>query len=219
MLKGVLIDWAGVLTTSMADSIEEWLKDDRIDAVTYREVMRDLILHAYEGVRDGENTIHALERGEITAAVFEEELAARLVTLDGGRPIADGLLTRMFARFRPVETMYEMLRRARAAGLTTCLLSNSWGNHYPRQGWDEIFDHVVISGEVGMRKPEPRIFAHALGLVALAPEQCVFIDDIEANVTAARSLGIAGLHHTHADATITELERLLGTPLRPGFSP
>ena len=216
MLRGVLIDWGGVLTTSLGDSIVQWLEADRIDSVHYRDVMRDLVMHAYEtGVDgDGQNPIHALERGEVPAAEFERDLAARLLTLDGVPPEADGLLARMFAGFRPVEEMNEMVRLARAAGLTTCLLSNSWANDYPREDWDALFDAVVISGEVGMRKPEPRIFHHALGLIALEPRQCVFIDDIEANIEAARALGIVGIHHREAVATISEMEKLFSLPFR-----
>ncbi|WP_066372940.1 HAD family hydrolase [Herbidospora mongoliensis] len=213
-VKGVLIDWAGVLTTSMAESINTWLVTDRIDAGHYTGVMREMIATAYggEGV---ENPIHTLERGEITALAFETALAAELRTHDGVAPIAEGLLTRMFAGFLPVEAMFEMLRRAREAGYKTCLVSNSWGNEYDRTGWEDAFDAVVISGEVGMRKPEPRIFAHAVGLVGLEPAECVFIDDIEANIVAARELGFTGILHTHADTTITELETLLKVPLRP----
>ncbi|WP_424529320.1 HAD family hydrolase [Sphaerisporangium viridialbum] len=216
MVKGVLIDWGGVLTTSLQEAITEWLVADAIDDAHYRDLMRELIRHAYEGGADGESPIHALERGEIDAREFELDLAAKLVTLDGVPPVAEGLLARMFAGFRPVPTMYEMLRAARTAGLSTCLVSNSWGDHYLREGWDDYFDQVVISGEVGMRKPEPRIFHHALGLVGLRPEECVFIDDIEANIEAARALGIVGLHHRDADATIAAVEALCSLALRPG---
>ncbi|GAA1263737.1 hypothetical protein GCM10009677_14240 [Sphaerisporangium rubeum] len=217
MLKGVLIDWGGVLTTSLHEAITEWLEADGIDAVHYTELMTELVREAYDG--DGRNPIHALERGEVDAAMFERDLAARLLTLEGGPPAAEGLLARMFAGFRPVPTMYEMLATARGAGVVTCLLSNSWGDHYVRDRWDEYFDCVVISGEVGMRKPEPAIFHHALGLVGLPAERCVFVDDLAANVAAAQALGLVGLHHREAEATIAEMETLLGHPLRrPGPS-
>jgi epoxide hydrolase-like predicted phosphatase len=214
MLKGVLIDWAGVLTIGMTEAIEEWIAADQIDATHYREVMRELIAHAYGGPGNGENVIHALERGEISGPEFERDLAARLMTTEGVPPVADGLLTRMFAGFRQVEPMYGMLREARAAGLRTCLLSNSWANEYPREGWEGLFDEIVISGEIGMRKPEPRIFEHALGRVRLTGPECVFIDDIEANITAASAFGIVGVHHRDPELTITELERLFGVRLR-----
>lgn len=212
MVTGLLIDWGGVLTTSMNDAIARWIAADRIDGDHYKEVMRELVDAAYNG--EGENLIHALERGEIDGRAFEQDLAARLLTLDGLPPVADGLLERMFAGFERVEAMYDMLREVRGHGVKTCLLSNSWANTYERDGWDEIFDAVVISGEVGMRKPEPRIFHHALGLIGKPGESCVFIDDIKANIRAARALGIAGIHHRDADTTILELESLLRLPLR-----
>ncbi|MFC4011507.1 HAD family hydrolase [Nonomuraea purpurea] len=213
MVTGVLIDWGGVLTTSLSDSIARWIAADRIDGDHYREVMRELIDHAYrEG--NGENAIHALERGEIDGPSFERDLAARLLTLDGAPPVAEGLLERMFAGFERVDAMYDMLRDVRVNGVKTCLVSNSWSNTYPRDDWDEVFDAVVISGEVGMRKPEARIFHHALDRIGLAGEECVFVDDIEANILAARALGIAGIHHRDADTTIAELESLLRLTLR-----
>lgn len=175
--------------------------------------MREMIDHAYRG-GDGESLVHALERGEIDGAAFERDLAARLLTVDGVPPVPDGLLDRMFAGFERVEAMYDMLRDVRGNGVRTCLLSNSWSNTYPRDDWDEVFDAVVISGEVGMRKPEPRIFEHALGRIGLTGEQCVFIDDIEANIVAARALGIAGIHHRDAATTIAELETVLRLTLR-----
>ncbi len=214
MLKGVLIDWGGVLTVDLAEATAEWIVAESLDEAHYRKVMRELIVHAYENSENGENTIHALERGEISALDFERDLAARLITTDGVPPAAEGLLARMFSRFHRVEPMYEMLREARAAGLRTCLLSNSWANEYPRDGWEDFFDEVVISGEIGMRKPEPRIFEHALGRIGLAGEECVFVDDIEANIEAARRLGIVGVHHRDPELTITELETLFQVTLR-----
>lgn len=222
MIKGVLIDWGGVLTTALSEAIAEWLAADRIDVPHYRDVMTRMVAQAYraDGHGDAEtaartNLIHALERGEVEVAEFERALAERLRTVDGGRPVAEGMISRMFAAFRPVEPMYDMLRAARAAGLRTCLVSNSWGAEYPREGWDEVFDGVVISGEVGMRKPEHRIFRHALEVIGLPPEQCVFIDDIEANIVAAREVGIAGIHHVDPGTTLAELERMLRIPFPP----
>lgn len=231
MIKGVLIDWGGVLTTALPDAIGEWLAAERIDLPHYRDVMTEMVTQAYRtgGPRAGghgadgavtdpatrENLIHALERGELEVAEFERILARRLRTLDGGRPVAEGMISRMFAAFRPVEPMYDMLRAVRAAGLRTCLVSNSWGVDYPRDGWDELFDGVVISAEVGMRKPEHRIFRHALEVIGLSAGECVFIDDMAENIAAAGELGIAGIHHVDPGTTLAELERLLRVPFPP----
>ncbi|WP_283138447.1 HAD family hydrolase [Rhizohabitans arisaemae] len=209
-MKGVLIDWGGVLTTSLSDAIKGWIIGERIDPVHYREVMTELIMGAYQlGAVDG-NPVHALERGELPIADFERDLAARLRTLDGLPPSPDGLLERMFAGFHPVPAMYDMLRTARAAGVRTCLLSNSWADHYDRSGWEECFDAVVISGEVGMRKPEERIFRYAVETLGLEPPECVFIDDILPNVEAARAVGIVGLHHVEPEQTLAEVRARFG---------
>ena len=84
---------------------------------------------------------------------------------------ADGLLARMFAASALQTAMLDLIRSLRRAGLRTALLSNSWGNDdYPRHLFPELFDVVVISSEVGMRKPEERIFRHAAALLGLAPQ-------------------------------------------------
>jgi putative hydrolase of the HAD superfamily len=124
---------------------------------------------------------------------------------------AAGLLDRMFAATVLSEPMQDLLRRVRAAGLRTAMLSNSWGvGIYPADVLAELFDAVVISAEVGMRKPEERIFRHAAGLLGLDPAECVFIDDIEANVLAAEALGMTGVLHTDPAATEGRLAELLG---------
>jgi putative hydrolase of the HAD superfamily len=88
-------------------------------------------------------------------------------------------------------------------------LSNSWGDAgYPRADFPALFDAVVISHEVGMRKPEARIFQHAVGLLGLAPEQCVFVDDIKANIVAAEALGMTGIHHQDPETTSGRLAEL-----------
>jgi putative hydrolase of the HAD superfamily len=212
-VRGLIIDWGGVLTTPLRDAIEAWVVADDIDVDAYKIVMREWFIDAYAG--DGPvSPVHGLEDGTLPAAEFERTLAERLRTRAGTEVLAEGLLTRMFAAFEPVEPMYEALRRARAADVRTCLLSNSWGNTYPRELFGELFDQVVISGEVGLRKPDPEIFQHALDLLGLPPEECAFIDDIEHNVRAAERLGMVGVHHTDVDSTVPRLEELTGVSLR-----
>jgi putative hydrolase of the HAD superfamily len=112
--------------------------------------------------------------------------------------------------------MYGAMYAARGAGLRTGLLSNSWGvSDYPRHLFGDLFDAVVISAEVGMRKPEERIFLHAAGLLGLAPAECVFVDDIEANVTAAQAVGMTAVLHSDPAATVARLSDLLGLPGGP----
>jgi putative hydrolase of the HAD superfamily len=110
--------------------------------------------------------------------------------------------------------MYAAVHALRMAGLPACLLSNSWGHDaYPREVFDGMFNAVVISADVGMRKPEERIYRHAAELIGLPPSECVFIDDMEANVRAAEAIGMRGIVHTEPEATIARLAELFGLPL------
>ena len=211
--RGVITDWGGVLTTPILTTVQAWIQADGIDWNSYRTVMRTWLSDAYD-LNGSRNPVHALERGECSNTDFEVALAAQLKTVDGGPVVADGLLRRMFAAAMPVPAMYETIRTLRGAGFSTALLSNSWGcDEYPRADFPGLFDTVVISGEVGMRKPEPEIFRHAAATLGLEPEECVFIDDVEANIAAAKACGMAGVHHTDPAVTARELESLLGVQL------
>jgi epoxide hydrolase-like predicted phosphatase len=213
LLRGVIIDWAGVLTNPLRGTVRAWVEAEGIDGDSYAACMRAWLDDAYLPEAVG-NPVHALERGECTVEEFEQTLAARLLRLDGATVPAGGLLKRMFAASLTVPVMYDMLRKLRATGIRTCLLSNSWGpGGYPREDFPELFDAVVISHEVGMRKPEPRIFRHAAGLIGLPPDECVFIDDIEANVAAARACGMTGIWHDDPQRTAEHLSGLLGISL------
>jgi putative hydrolase of the HAD superfamily len=211
-LRGLLVDWGGVLTGDMRTAVEAWADADGVPLDSYVATIRDWMGEPY-GAEARLNPIHALERGEMTVPDFESRLASALTTRTGRPFEAEGLLDRLFSNFEHAPDMSGLVRRARAAGLRTGLLSNSWGNDYPRDGWDEMFDVVVISGEVGMRKPEPGIFEHALDLLGTRAAETVFVDDLRHNVDAAVSLGMVGVHHRTYDQTLLELEALFGIPL------
>jgi len=212
-LRGVITDWGGVMSSPILATVRAWIEADGIDWESYRAVMRPWVTDAY-AVSGSPNPIHALERGECSGAEFEAILAARLLRLDGGSVLAEGLLRRMFAALLPVPSMYDTIRALRVAGFGTALLSNSWGcDEYPRADFPGLFDTVVLSGEVGMRKPEREIFLHAAQTLGLPPEDCVFIDDMPANVAAAQALGMTGVLHTETASTAKALQDLLGLPL------
>jgi epoxide hydrolase-like predicted phosphatase len=205
----VITDWGGVMTSPIADSVNAWLAADGIDRESYVAVMRQWVKQAYSDGTDP-NPIHALERGESTNDEFELALAKELVLENGGPVAGPGLLARMFAGQRLDEEMLALLRKLKASGVPTGLLSNSWGGGYPTELFPDMFDAIVISGEVGMRKPEPRIFLHAAQLLGLEPRECVFIDDIQANITAAEQIGFTGVLHTAAEDTARQVAELLG---------
>lgn len=209
----MITDWGGVMTNPIPDTVRAWLLAEDIDAEHYTAMMRPWVVAAYDPAGDG-NPIHALERGECTVEEFERLLAARIIRRDGGQVLAEGLLARMFATTTPCDPMYAAVYALRKAGLRTGLLSNSWGiGDYPRHLFPGMFDAVVISAEVGMRKPEERIFRHAIDLLGLEPGECVFIDDLEANVTAAEAVGMTGVLHSDPVTTMARLSELLGVML------
>jgi epoxide hydrolase-like predicted phosphatase len=212
VLNTLIVDWGGVLTTSIGDTFQDWAAEDGIDYRHYRSVMAEL-LGPVAGLEAGINPIHALERGDMELADFELELAARLRRLDGEPVSAQGLIQRMFDRFAHAPDMNGLVRRARQSGIKTALLSNSWGNEYPRDGWSEMFDEVVISGEVGMRKPEPEIFHHTLKRLHVEPAEAVFVDDLAINIKAAAGLGMVGVLHQDYETTRHDLEALFSLPL------
>jgi epoxide hydrolase-like predicted phosphatase len=214
-IAALVVDYGGVLTSPLNDSMQSWCDTDEIDPADFRAVMRDWLGGPY-GEEAATNPAHALERGEIAVPDFERRLAERLRTRSG-RPLQpEGLLARMFAGFREERPMVDVVRRVHAAGLRTGLLSNSWGNDYDRREWDAMFDAVVISGEVGMRKPEPRIYQLMTDRLGVAAHECVFVDDLGPNVKAAVQVGMVGVQHVTAEQTIGELEALLGLELRAG---
>lgn len=215
-VRAVIFDWGGVITNPILDTVAAWLEADRIDWESYAAAMRPWVQLAY-GSEDGVSPIHALERGEVSDEEFESTLAALLVGIDGAPVVADGLLKRMFAASVLQEEMLDLIRELRQSGIRTSLLSNSWGarDGYPRHLFDELFDDVVISGEVGMRKPEERIFQLALTRLGLPAAECVFVDDVEGNIVAAQAFGLRAVHHKEPALTRSALLELLAVPGTP----
>jgi putative hydrolase of the HAD superfamily len=206
--RGLLIDWGGVLTQPPGNTVQAWANDEGIDYRHYQQLIASW-LDPTLATRQP-SPVHALERGEMEVPEFERMLARRLRRLDRGSVQGAGLLARMFRYFVLVPEMVDIVAQLKATGVRTGLLSNSWGNTYPRAGWDDLFDVVVISGEVGMRKPESEIFVYAADLLGVPLTECVFVDDLSPNVEAAQALGFrAILHRSYAD-TRDELQRLFG---------
>lgn len=206
-LRGLIVDWGGVLTAPLDEAVTRWSRAEGISVETYVTVMREL-------VAENDSPVHALERGQLTPVEFEKLLAARF-RAQGSSVVADGLLARMLDGLQALsEDMVGLLRRVRSDGLRTALLSNSWGEHYPEHLWIGAFDEVVISGRVGMRKPEPEIFLLTAELLGLAPQQCVFVDDMRPNVVGAVGTGMIGVHFTSYQEAVEELEILFGLELR-----
>jgi putative hydrolase of the HAD superfamily len=208
--RGLLVDFGGVLTTSMGRAFSAFCVESGVDPERFKTV----IAEAY-GADGAHGMIGKLERGEMELVEFETWLAEHL-SEGMEKPLeAAGIRDRMFAGMGPDERMINAVRRAHDAGIKTGLISNSWGpSGYHTAEIEGVFDAVLISGEIGMRKPDPEIFLHAAALLGLPPDACVFVDDLEQNAEGARAVGMDGIVHRSARFTVPKLEDLLGVPLR-----
>lgn len=223
-LQALVMDWGGVLTASLDGAMTTWAQDEGVDFGHYRDVVLSWVgqrtapgegeppieaqEHAHGRLADT-SPIHRFERGELSESEFEHLLADELARR-GSVVQADGLVSRMIGRLGGLEPrMIDVVRRARDAGLRTALLSNSWGlGNYPDALWDNLFEVVVLSGEVGLRKPEPAIFGLTSQRLGLPPQACVMVDDLAHNVRASVAAGMVGVHHRTYDETVGELEAL-----------
>ncbi|WP_316759600.1 HAD family hydrolase [Streptomyces herbicida] len=204
-VEAVVFDYGGVLTGPVRDSIGAWLKADGIEPASFSRTLKAWLSR---DAPDG-TPIHRLETGKLSAEEFEDLLAAELATVDGGVVNPAGLLGRLFAGMRPDMAMFALAEDLRRLGVKVALLSNSWGNTYPRERIDALFDPVVISGEVGLRKPLAPIYELTLDRLDLPAERAVFVDDAAPNVLGARAVGMRALLHTDAAGTRTALADLI----------
>ena len=199
---GLLIDFGGVLTSNVFESFAAFCRAAGLDADTVRDRFRE-----DRGARD---LLGELEEGRISNAEFEARFAPMLGVA------ADGLIARLFAGMQHDEAMFDAVAAVRRAGVRTGLVSNSWGEEgYDRTRFGELFDVLVISGEIGIRKPAPEIYALAAERLGREPERCVFVDDLPGNLKPARAMGMATvLHRGDAAATLDEAGEHLGVSLR-----
>jgi putative hydrolase of the HAD superfamily len=169
-------------------------------------------LRAYAGSED--TLVTSFETGRISEREFSLEFAQRLAQETGVEVDPERLVQRIFGGLRLEEGMLDAVGRARGHGYKTALLSNSWGlDLYPTERFIELFDLTVISGEVGMRKPEPEIFEYTVKELGVEAGACVFVDDHPGHLKAAQELGITTVLHREPAQTIAELEGLLEAPL------
>jgi putative hydrolase of the HAD superfamily len=200
--RGLLVDYGGVLTTDVFSSFTAFCQAEGLEP--------DLVAHHFRSNPEARQLLFDLEVGRITEQDFEPRFAAVVGVAEPA-----GLIDRLFAGMHPDHAMVNAVHAAKDARVRTGLISNSWGKgRYDRAQFPLLFDGVVISGEVGLRKPEPRIYELGAEAIGLPPAECVFVDDLAGNLKPARELGMATVHHTSAEETIPQLERLLGVRLR-----
>lgn len=207
MRRAVVSDFGGVLTSPLMGA---FLAVQEADGIPLEALGRAL---ATVAERDGANPLFELETGRLTWADFVVRLGAAL-SEDLGREVRmDGFAERLFAALHPNEELFAYFRELRGRGVRLALCTNNVREWEPR--WrtllpiDELFEVVVDSGFVGIRKPDPGIYGLTLERLGLRGEEVVFVDDLEHNVEAARALGMAGVVFTSTPQARGEIEAAL----------
>jgi putative hydrolase of the HAD superfamily len=196
----LVVDYGGVLTTSIWPAFASFCEDEGLAPETVRELFR--------GDTEALKLLRGLETGELSDPEFEASFGALL-----GVAEPEGLITRMFADLRPEPSMIEAVRTARAGGLKTGLITNSWGMGIYDRSPTDLFDVAVISGEVGLHKPQPEIYLLACERLGVEPGEAVFVDDLRENCAGAEAVGMTALLHRDPAETVAKLEQLLGIEL------
>ena len=199
--RGLILDFGGVVTTDFYGALSAFCEREGLPP--------DAFVHVLRGTSEGRKALADVESGRISQRAYEKTIAQLLGVDD------NGLLGRALADLRPRPEMLDLVGRVRAAGISAGVLSNSWGSgeYDPYQGYDleANFDAVVISDQVGLRKPDPQIYLRTAAALGLTPEECVFVDDTEANLPSARQLGMGVVYFTGTTTGIEAIDRLLGT--------
>ncbi len=204
----VISDFGGVLTTPLIQSFAA-VQDQT--GVPFEELAKGMARIQEE---DGDHPLFELEKGKLTEADFLRKLGDTLEPVLGHRPELHRFREIYFDALRPNEPMIDLMREAKERGFRMGLLTNNvreweplWRTMLPV---DEIFEVVIDSGFVGMRKPDREIYDLTLERLGSPPaEECLFIDDTDVNCDAARELGMSAVHYRDNDQAIGEIRAAL----------
>jgi epoxide hydrolase-like predicted phosphatase len=202
----LVVDFGGVLTTSIWPAFAAFCEREGLAPETVRDLFR--------GDAEALQLLRGLETGRLDDEEFERRFGELL-----GVAEHEGLIGRLFADLGPDETMVGAVRAAKAGGIATGLISNSWGPGIYERAPIDLFDEAVISGEVGMHKPQPEIYRLACERLKVEPHEAVFVDDLRENCTGAEAVGMTAILHRDSEETVARLEEMFGVGLRQGSSP
>jgi putative hydrolase of the HAD superfamily len=203
VIRAVVSDFGGVLTAPLLPAFVRAHADLDIPLEALGAVMQ----------RGGRERLYALERGELAErdflAALEDGLSEEL-----GRPVSlDGYGRRLFAQLEANEPLFAYFCVLRDRGMRLAILTNNVREWEPiwraKLPIDDVFELVVDSAFVGMRKPEPEIYALTLERLGLPAEACAFLDDLDVNVSAARAAGMHGIQFLDTEQAIRDLESVL----------
>jgi len=202
-IEAIVSDFGGVLTTPLMESFAAFQDQSGIKTEHLGTAMASI------AERDGDNPLYRLERGEITEVAFLEVLSEGLEPLLGHRPELHQFREIYFEALNANEPMIELMRELKAGGYRMAMLTNNvrewepvWRSMLPV---DEIFETVVDSGFVGVRKPEGRIYEMVTERLSLPAEACLFVDDVEVNCSGAERAGMSAVHFRDNEQAIAEI--------------
>ena len=211
--RAVLWDFGGVILSSPFEAFNRYEAEIGLP----KDFIRSL------NARNGDTNAWAkMERSEVSlegfVELFEEEARQQGHKLDGWR-----ILQSLSGDIRP--QIVEALRRCSRAFRVACITNNMKHGEGPGMARSAdkakdvaeimmLFEHVVESSKLGLRKPDPRIYRHACDLLGVQPEECVYLDDLGINLKPARALGMRTIKVGDPDVAIDELQAMVGIQLR-----
>jgi putative hydrolase of the HAD superfamily len=208
-VEAVISDFGGVLTTPLIQSFAAVQDQTGIPMEELGKAMSQI------EAEDGVHPLFELEKGRVSEPDFLERLAQVLEPALGHRPEMHRFREIYFEALHPNEPMIELMRELKSEGFRMAMLTNNvkeweplWRTMLPV---DEIFEFVVDSAFVGMRKPEREIYDLTVErLDGLPAEACLFVDDIELNCEAARAAGMQAVHYREPNQAIAEIRAAVG---------
>jgi epoxide hydrolase-like predicted phosphatase len=204
-IRAVISDFGGVLTNPLWEAFAGW--NERVGADP-GELGKALQRATEEA--GGQHPLYELEKGHMTEGEFVQTVQRHLpgISLNGFRDI-------YFSHLHANEPMIDLMRELRAGGFRMALLTNNVREWEPlwraKLPVDEIFEVVVDSAFVGMRKPEREIYELTLERLGdgIAAEECIFVDDVDVNCDAARELGMHPVHYVSPEQAIADVRAAL----------
>jgi putative hydrolase of the HAD superfamily len=209
MIEAVIWDFGGVLTTSPFEAFARF--------ETERGLPADIIRRTNAN-NHWENAWAKFERAEVDLEAFDQLFAAESLAL-GAEVRGRDVLPLLVGDLRP--EMVEALRRVKATFKTGCITNNLPANSMGSPGGRSLyiaevmalFDHVIESAKIGLRKPDPRIYRMMIEALGVDPRNCVYLDDLGVNLKPAREMGMTTIKVLNATQGITELEAATGLTL------
>ncbi len=206
-IEAVICDFGGVLSSPLLDAFLAYERDSEIPLQELGTAMLAI------AERSGENPLYALETGRLSAAEFLGGLSAQLSRQLDREVTMDDFADRYFDSLEPNEPMIEFMRALKARGYRLAILTNNVREWEPlwraKLPVDEIFEDVVDSGFVGLRKPDPAIFELTLSRLGCAASAALMLDDVEDNCAAARAVGMQAVCFGSTEQAIADVEAAL----------